>query len=94
MSNYKDVVAGDTIKFKWVSSGDTFSPIFVDIRDGSETLVHSATMASSGSGHYYYNYTTIDSGSDGFYSGKMVGYIDSLAYVRPEWYRITPMEVD
>ena len=46
-------------RFKWISSGDTFSPIFVDIRDGDETLVHSATMSSSGSGHYYYNYTSV-----------------------------------
>jgi len=92
MANYKEVISGDTIKFKFISSGDTFSPIFVDIRNGSETLVHSATMSSSGNGHYYHNYTVVN--SNGFYSGKMIGYINSLAYARPEWFRIVPMEVD
>ena len=87
-----EVVGGDTFRFKWISSGDTFSPIHVAVYDGAETLVHSATMNSSGSGHYYYNYTSIT--TPGYYSGKMIGYINSLSYIRPEWFRITPMEVD
>ena len=92
MPKFKEVTAGDTIKFTFISSGDTFSPIFVDIRDGNETLVNSAPMVSSGSGLYYYNYTTPS--TPGYYNGKMIAYINSLAYIRPEWFRVTPMEVD
>ena len=92
MSGFKEVVAGSTIKLKFISSGDTFSPIYVDVRNGDETLVHSATMASSGNGHYYYSYTVPT--SSGFYSARMKGYVNSLAYIKPEWFRILPMEVD
>jgi len=92
MPNYKDIIGGDTVQLTLTSSGDTFNPAFVSIYDGNETLVHSATMTDSGNGHYFHDYTSVT--SDGFYSAKMVGYIGSLSYIRPEWFRITPMEVD
>lgn len=51
------LIAGTTVRFRWVNSGVTPSDIYGYIAAVDETVVDSATMASSGSGHYYYDVT-------------------------------------
>lgn len=48
-----EAVAGDTIRFTLVSSGDTASPISSALYEGTETLISSVTATSSGNGFYY-----------------------------------------
>lgn len=50
-----EVVAGDTIKFTMVSSGDIANPISSALYDGAESLVSSMAAVSSGNGFYYAN---------------------------------------
>lgn len=91
MSIVKTLI-GDTLKFTYISSGDTFNPIWLEVRDGEETLIGSATMSSSGNGHYYHNYTFPD--TPGYYVGKMIGYVNSLSYPRAKMVRLVTEEVD
>lgn len=90
--SYKELIGGDTFKAKWISSGDTFNPITANIYNGNEVLVNSGAMVSSGNGHYYFNYTTVS--TPGYYVCVMQGYINSLSYIRREWFRLVTMEVD
>jgi hypothetical protein len=52
-----ELPAGDTRQFVWISSGTAPTSIYAAIFTGSETLVSSASMTSSGNGHYYANVT-------------------------------------
>lgn len=92
MSNIVRTMIGDTLEMTFVSSGVTFSPIWGSVYDGSESLVSSWTMQSSGNGHYYYNYTAAD--SPGFYDAKMVGYVNSSPYRRSVRFELVEGEVD
>ena len=92
--SYEKVIAGDTIKFTAISSGDTFTAYRFNLMSGSETLVHSATMVDSGNGHLYYNYTVPDSGPAGYYTGELKMWINSLSYVKKHRIKVTFGEVD
>ena len=85
-------VIGDTLEMTFVSSGVTFSPIWGAVYDGSESLVSSWTMQSSGNGHYYYNHTTAT--TPGFYDSRMTGYVNSAAYKRNIRFQLVEGEVD
>jgi hypothetical protein len=70
-------LAGNTIQFTWVSSTVTLENNYAAVFNDQETLVSSATMTSSGNGHYYANYTCAV-GSDGYYVAELGGDVLSL----------------
>lgn len=76
--SYKKVLVGDTIQFSWVNSGVTMNPV-VGVYTGSDTLVDSGAMISSGDGHYYYNHTV---NSEGYYNMVAVGSVSGNPYKR------------
>lgn len=86
-----DVVGDDTIKFKFVSSGDTFNPITSYITNESGTVVGSAAMSDSGGGLYYHNFTMPN--SPGFYVQTAQGYVNSLSYKRKVFLRVVTDKV-
>jgi len=49
----KDVQAGSTRTVAWVNSGVSPIGLSVSILDGTDTLVSSSSMVSSGNGHYF-----------------------------------------
>ena len=92
MSNIKTTLIGHTIRFTWVSSDVTPSDIYSVVRDGSETLVHSQTMISSGNGHYYLDYTIPDSA--GYYAVEELAIINGKPYRHKFKIKATTGEVD
>jgi len=89
----KKYLVGDTIKLTWVSSGDTPDSLVAAIYDGNEILVDSGSMVSSGSGHYYYNYTIPDSGGQ-YFAGYMTAMVGGVQYRRAVRFRSILGEVD
>lgn len=69
---------GDTVKLTWVNSGVTPSAISGALYNGSDTLVSSAAMTSSGNGHYYLDITVPN--SLGFYVAETLATVNSLPY--------------
>jgi len=78
MGKLSKKLIGDTVKFTWVSSGITASPIILSIYNGSETLVSSLSMTSSGDGHYYGLYTLPN--TPGFYVAETLATISTNPY--------------
>lgn len=87
-----ETLIGDTVKFTYVDSGTTFSPITFKLYDGSESVVNSGTLASSGNGHYYRN--EVMPNTPGLYVGEMVGWVNSYPYPRRVGVRLMTEEVD
>lgn len=83
---------GDTIQVTWVDSGTTPSAIHFAVYNGSETLVDSATMTSSGNGHYYGFHTVPN--STGNYVVQTKATIDGDPYKRVVNYKAVSGEVD
>jgi len=71
---------GDTIKLSWINSGVTPTVISGTIISGSETIVSSVTMSSSGNGHYYSLHTLPDSA--GYYIAQTLATVDTYPYKR------------
>ena len=88
----KDVTIGGTVRFTWVSSGTTPSSICAAVYNGSESLVHSESMVSSGSGHYYLDYTV--PGSLGYYAVELSANINSNPYKRRLKVKVIAGDVD
>lgn len=88
----KNFLIGDTIKFTWVSSGVVPSSIYAAIFDGNESLVNSASMVSSGNGHFYSLYTVSDSA--GFYVSEMKAIVNSKPYKKRVRFQAVLEEVD
>lgn len=82
----------DTIKVTWINSGVTPTDIYCAVFTGSETLIDSATMTSSGNGHYYHNHTTV--GSAGFFMAETRATINSKPYTRRQRFRVITGEAD
>ena len=82
---------GNTLQVTWVSSGQTPSPISAAIRDGSDTLVNSKTMTSSGNGHFFYDYVPT---SVGFYVAETIATIGSNPYKNRVPFKVITGEVD
>ena len=82
---------GDTMKVTWVSSGVTPSALIGDIVSGSETVVDSFTMSSSGNGHYYGFYTIT---TEGYGVARTVATIGGLPFKRSIKFRGIAVEVD
>ena len=62
MAQLKKKMVGNTMKVTWVNSGVTPTAITTGIYNGSDTLVNSVAMTSSGNGHYFSLYTTTSVG--------------------------------
>jgi len=89
-STPKRVLIGDTIKFTWVNSGVTMSPV-LEVYDGEETLVSTAAFIDSGGGHYYADYTVT---SAGYYRLRGIGTASGKPYVRQHRIKGVTGEVD
>ena len=88
----KKHLIGDTVKVTWVSSDVTPSAIVCSVFNGSEVLVDSGTMTSSGNGHYYYLHTVPDTA--GFYVAQTLATINGDPYKRRVKYQAQRQEVD
>lgn len=88
----KEFLTGNTQKVSWISSGETATSIHYAVRDGSETLVDSATMTDSGNGHYYGLHTVPD--TPGYYVVETTATINGRPYKNRERYRAIELEVD
>jgi hypothetical protein len=69
---------GDTLKVTWVNSGVTPTSIYAAIYNGSDTLVNSVAMTSSGNGHYFSVWTVVD--TPGFYVAETLAQISGNPY--------------
>lgn len=88
----KQFLIGDTFAVSWINSGITPTAIHYAVYNGSETLVDSATMTSSGNGHYYGLHTVPN--SPGFYVAQTLATIGGKPYKRREKYEAVTYEVD
>ena len=78
MSQMQKKLIGDTIKITWVNSGVTPSTIYSAVYNGSETLVNSVAMTSSGNGHYFSLYTIVN--TPGFFVAETYATVSSKPY--------------
>ena len=92
MANLKKILVGDTISVTWVNSGVTPTTLLAMIYNGSHTLVDSASMVSSGNGHYYHLHTI--SSTSGFYVAETVATINTLPYRHQIKFKAIKGEVD
>lgn len=78
--NLERFLIGDTMKITWINSGVTPTALVAKLYTGSETVVASSSMTSSGNGHYYAGLTLPN--TPGFYVAETLATIDSLPYKR------------
>ena len=83
---------GDTIAITWVNSGVTPTAIGAAIYNGSETLVSSASMTSSGNGHYYRLYTLPN--TPGYFVAETIATISGNPYKNRIRFKAIRGEVD
>ena len=86
------IIAGNTVRFTWVSSGANPSSIGVNIMTGSETAVSSNTFTSSGGGLYYAD-VTIPS-TPGYYVAEAWSTISTKPYKNRVMFKAVLGEVD
>lgn len=84
--------AGDTRQFKWISSGTAPTNAYAALFTGSETLVSSLSMTSSGNGHFYADITLPL--SLGIYSGQTVATVSDKPYRRYATIKIVKSDTD
>lgn len=87
-----ETIGGNTIRFTFVSSGDTASPISSALYDGSETLVSSVAATSSGNGFYYA--PMVAPSSYPWYVNQWIAVINANTYVSRQLVRVHKLEVD
>lgn len=83
---------GDTIQITWVDSGVTPSGITAAIYNGSDTLINSETMTSSGNGHYFADYTIPN--TPGFYVAETIATINSKPYKNRVFFKAVEEDAD
>ena len=83
---------GDTLNQTWVSSGATPSLITAAVFTGSESVISSESMTSSGNGHYFNSYTLPNTA--GFYSSETIAWVNSFPYKRRTKFKLILDEVD
>ncbi len=88
----KEYLIGDTIRFTWINSGVTPTSITMAIFTGSETVISSLSMTSSGDGHYYHDYTTVESSA--YYVGESKATIGGKPYKNRTSFKTVLDEVD
>lgn len=91
MALFKGLI-GDTIEVSWVNSGVTPTDLYAAIYNGSETAVDSATMVSSGNGHYFYEHTIPN--TPGFYVAETIATIGAKPYRNQVRFKAIKGEVD
>ena len=87
-----ETIGGNTIRFTWVSSGDTASPISCALYDGSETLISSVAATSSGNGLYYAPMRVPTSMP--WYRNEWIAVVNANTYVGAQLVRVHRLEVD
>lgn len=85
-------LVGDTMKLTWINSGQTANPIIASIFNGSDSLVNSVSMSSSGDGHYFSNYTLPN--TPGFYVAETLATIAGLPYKNRTRFKVITGETD
>lgn len=88
----KKFLIGDTVEISWINSGITPSAINAAVYTGSETIVDSASMTSSGNGHYFYLHTVPS--TPGLYVAQTLATIGGKPFKRREKYEAVTYEVD
>lgn len=88
----KRFLIGDTVEVSWINSGITPSAIHYAAYNGSETLVDSASMTSSGNGHYFGLHTVPN--TPGFYVVYTTATIAGKPFRRAAKYEAVTYEVD
>lgn len=88
----KEYLIGDTIRFTWINSGTTPSTITLAIFTGSESVVSSLSMTSSGNGHFYHDYTTVESSA--YYVAESKATIGGKPYKNRTSFKTVFSEVD
>lgn len=88
----QDFLCGDTVKIRWVNSGVTPITIVAATFTGSETIVDSGAMTSSGDGHYYYLHTVPD--TPGIYVSQTLADISGKPYKNRTVYRAVLKDVN
>lgn len=84
--------AGDTISFSWINCGVTPTSLVSYVKTGSETIISSESMISSGGGFYYNDYTLPD--TPGFYVTGSIATINGKPYRNYEIIQVILVEVD
>lgn len=93
MASIKQVLVGNTVKITWVSSATVASQATARLLDGSDTMVESVAMTSSGNGHYYAN-IIIPSSGDRHYVAETTIWVNSFSYKKRSKIRAILEEVD
>lgn len=88
----QDFLCGDTIKVRWINSGVTPTALIAAAYTGSETIVDSAAMVSSGDGHYYHLHTIPN--TPGYYVAQTLATISGKPYKNRTPYRAVLMDVN
>ena len=88
----QDYLCGNTVKIRWVNSGVTPSSLISAVYTGSETIVDSGAMVSSGAGHYYYLHTVPS--VPGYYVAETVAVISGKPYKNRNRYRAMLLDVN
>lgn len=95
MSLIKKIPKGDTVQITWTDSSITAADSAdYSIYSGSETIVNTGTLTSSGSGHYYANFTIPNSYSYGFYVAETLVTVGGYPYKRRVNFKIMPLDGD
>lgn len=92
MKILSDVIAGTTKVMTWVSSGAEPTKLSVSFITGSETIISSYSMVSSGNGHYYAAVPSPD--VNGFYVANFEAVIDGKTFVNKIVFRNIFGEID
>jgi hypothetical protein len=88
----KDFLCGNTIQVSWINSGVTPTDVYAACFTGSETVVDSATMVSSGNGFYYHLHTIPN--TPGFYVIQTLATINSKPFKDRQIYQAVLQDVD
>ena len=92
MSFITKKLVGDTLTVTWVSSGVAPTTIAAAIYNGSDSMVNSISMTSSGNGHYYSTYTIPN--TPGYYVAQTLATISGKPYKDRMKFKIVTGEVD
>ncbi len=92
MSSLKKYLVGNTIRFSWISSGDSPTSLTLGIIDGSETVVSSVSMIDSSNGHYFLDQTLPS--SSGYFVAEYKADIGGKPYIRRSSFKTIRSEVD
>lgn len=88
----KRYLIGGTFRYTWINCGVTPDDIWCATYDGNELLINSETMASSGNGFYYLDYTRPD--TPGNYVNYYHSTINGLPYKNAVRFKLVTYQVD